>query len=401
MSRIQLFCGVSFALFLWSAIAAATADEPAKDPGHEQRKPKVFAIIFNMGYGGDNLPKDKAEFEKLAVACKEAHYNVILGKYEDWREEICRKHGLLMFVDLLVADHHVYRGLPAEVPKAKALCEKLKGNDAIYGYHLWSDVMKADGRSRDIANVHTWDPTHPTYCGSYRMKGNSGLVNPDLHGYYDFHFIRGGLWGHLNSAWNVSRSKDAYFLIYMAPAPGKIGIGNYNRLAYTDSVSIAYGLKGYLYHYAGGYAGDGKWDAQGQDLAKANGNVAPLGPELMKIGNPTDIYSTPMTVDSKNREHFPAAIPAGFKPVPADYWAQVEAGEVLIGAFKDDQKRDAAVLANHNIYMAQKMKLKAKDGKKVELFDRATKAWKVLNPADGTVTFDIEPGSFELIHAAN
>jgi len=375
----------------------ALAQEPAKDPGHDQRKPKIFAIIFNMGYAGNNLPQDKAEFEKLAIACKEAHYNVLLCKYEDWREEICRKHGLKIMVDLLVGENHVYKN----VAGAQALCEKLKGNDIVYAYHLWSDRMPVQGRNRDIANVHQWDPTHATYVGSYRMGGNHGLVNPDIHGYYDFHWKRGHLWTDLFGAWDVCKKKDCSFLIYMQSDPGLVGRGNYNRLAYTNSVSIAFGLKGMLYHYRHGtYAGNGQWDGLGQDLAKANGDVAPLGPELMKIGNPTDIYSTPITIDAKNRYPQAAAVPGGFKPVPEDFWAKFEGGEMVVGVFKDDQGRDALVLANHNAYIPQTVKIKLKDaGKMIELFDRETKAWKSLTPTDGVVSFEITPGSFQLVHA--
>lgn len=38
------------------------------------------------------------------------------------------------------------------------------------------------------------------------------------------------------------------FLIYVLSDPGLIGRGNYNRLAYTNSVSIAFGLNAMLYH---------------------------------------------------------------------------------------------------------------------------------------------------------
>jgi hypothetical protein len=400
MRRTMLVPVALLPLSLWIAVAPARAqDAAAKDPSHEQRKPKVFAIIFNMGYGGDAMPQDKEGFEKMVLACKEANYNVLLCKYDDWREEICRKHGMLMFVNLLDGAHHVYRS--PEV--TKALCEKLRGNDTIYGYHLWSDQVgkSLPGRNRDIANVHEWDPTHPNYVGTYRLGGNDGLVNPDLHGYYDFHWRRGGLWGHLNGAWGISKAKACSFLIYMQSDPGMVGKGNYNRLAYSNSVSIAYGLKGMMYHYRGGtYAGNGQWDELGKDLGKANGDVLPVGPELMKIGTPIDVYSTPISIDAKNRYPVdPPAVPGGFKAVPEDYWAKFESGEFVVGVFKDKDQRDAAVLANHNAYIAQSVKLRPKDGKTVELFDRESKSWQALTPADGVVQFEIGPGSFQLVHA--
>ena len=58
------------------------------------RSPDRFAIIFNMGYAGDHLPKDKAGFERLIRAIKSAHFNVVLCKWEDWRAKICKKHNV-------------------------------------------------------------------------------------------------------------------------------------------------------------------------------------------------------------------------------------------------------------------------------------------------------------------
>ncbi|MCE9546470.1 MAG: hypothetical protein K8T25_13270 [Planctomycetia bacterium] len=401
MSRIALTV-VCAAVVAWSSIAVR-ADEPAApavDPGHAQRKPKRFAIIFNMGYSGDALPKEKEDFEKLAKACKEANYNTLLCKYEDWRAEICKKYDLQIMVDLLVAENHVFRNPEG----AKKLCESLKGNDAVYGYHLWSDRVgkTVPGRNRDIANVHQWDPTHPNYVGTYVLGGNSGFVNPDLHGYYDFHFKRGGLWPHLLAASNISRTKDAYFLIYMASDPGRVGVGNVNRLMFTNSVSIACGLKGMLYHYRGGtYAGDGKWDTLGQDLAKANTDIAPMCVELMKIGNPTAIYSTPITIDINNRTPInPPAVPAPLVALPADFWTKIEGGECVIGAYKDDQAHDVVVLANHNAYKGQSMKVRLQGGaKSAELFDRKTAKWQPIAAADGVVAFEMGPGSFEMLRA--
>jgi hypothetical protein len=45
------------------------------------------------------------------------------------------------------------------------------------------------------------------------------------------------------------------------------------------------------------------------------------------------------------------------------------------------------------------VKLRPKDGKTVELFDRESKSWQALTPADGVVQFEIGPGSFQLVHA--
>ena len=340
-----------------AAPAAARAEDDTSDKS--KRRPKEFAIIYNMGYAGDHLPGDPVDFEKLILACKEAHYNVVLCKYTGRRAEICRKHGIKMMVDLLVGDHHVYKNLDA----AKALCESLRGSDVVYAYHLWSDRVGGTlaGRNRDINNVHQWDPNHAAYVGDYHVRAIGALENPDIIGYYDFHWKRQGHFRHLHRAWAAAQKTNASFLKYADGAPGRIGAGNYNRVLYTISTSIAFGLKGYTYHYVGGIdTNTWKWQTLGEDLKRVNAEVAPLGPELMRIGLPTAVYSTPITRTAKGRPTGGAApmVPPEFKPIPEDHWVRVAKGEAIMGAFKDDQGRDVLFLANHNSYQTQPMLLK-------------------------------------------
>lgn len=388
------------------AALAATVTARAEDGASEKtrRRPKEFAIIFNMGYAGDHLPEDAEDFEKLILACQAAHYNVVLGKYTDRRAEICRKHGLKIMVDLLVAEHHVYKNLDG----AEALCRSLRDSDAVYAYHLWSDRVGGTvaGRSRDINNVHQWDPNHATYVGDYHARAIGALENPDLIGYYDFHWKRGGHFRHLHRAWEAARKANAPFLKYADGAPGQIGKGNYNRVLYTITTSIAFGLKGYTYHYAGHYAGGldtntWQWQALGEDLQRVNAEVAPLGPELMKIGLPTAVYSTPITKTAKDRptgSETPIVPPPEFKPIPADHWVSVARGEAILGVFKDGEGRDALFLVNHNCYQTQPMQLKFNvPVKSASRFDRRRAEWVDLAPSGGSVDFEIPPAAGELI----
>jgi hypothetical protein len=117
-----------------------------------------------------------------------------------------------IMVDLLVGDHHIYKNVKA----AETLCKSLKGNDVVYGYHLWSDNIgnSYPGRSRNVKNVHGWDDSHPTYVGSYRMSRVSRVEDLDLLGYYDFHWKRGGHWSYLTKASRTASSKKAFFLRY-------------------------------------------------------------------------------------------------------------------------------------------------------------------------------------------
>lgn len=380
---------VSMALsFVCIVTASARADDAKPAPG--PLRPDRFAIVFNMGYAGDALPQDPAEFEALVRGMKEAHFNVVLCQYERQRAEICKKHGVQIFVDLLAPKHHVYKN----VAEAQKLCESLRGDPTIYAYHVWSDNIGETyaGRTRDVKNVHQWDPTHPVYVGTYRMSRVSRVESLDLFGYYDFHWTRGGHWQHLARAADVARAKDARFLRYCDPAVGVIGKGNPNRVGYTFATSIPFGLKGYLFHYAGGIIDPktGKLDALGEDLKKVNGRFAPIGAEILKLGNPEAVYSTAITVTAKNEPTgVDAAVPDGLSPVPEDFWFRAADGEVLLGLFKDGDGRDVLALAGHNPYKEQQVRLAfPRAVKTIEQFEPEERRWKAMgqDAQDATLT---------------
>jgi hypothetical protein len=376
-------------------VAIASIASASAEPG-SPRAPSRFAIIFNKGYGGDAMPKDPAEFEKLVVAVKEANFNVVLCSYDKTRAAICEKHGLQIFVDLLAPEHHVYKNEEA----CKKLCEKLRNDDAIYGYHLWSDNIAgtAAGRTRDVKNVQTWDETHPAYVGTYKMSKANSVQGMDLFGYYDFHWTRGGHWQHLKQAFALTKARQIPFLRYDAANPGLVGKGNPNRAGYTIATSIPFGLKGYMYHYAGGMIDkEYRLDALGKDVQKINATFASMGPELMKFSHPAAVYSTPISTDAKNDPLPKVEVPGGLQPVPKDAWFKVETGEVLIGVCKDQAKRDALILANHNPYRTQDVKIAIAGKAKVERFDRGEKAWITVPMTNGSVTIPVEDFAAELV----
>lgn len=358
---------------------------------------RPFGIIFQMGYAADRLPQDPASFEKLLLALKEANYNVVLCKHEPWREELCKKHGILMMVDLLVADHHVYKNAEG----AEKLCKSLRKSESIYAYHLWSDQIGSTikGRNRDLTNVRSWDPNHATYLGDRNARGIAGLQKPDLIGYYDFHWHRGGHWRHLLRAHAAAKKTNSQFLKYVHANPGKVSVGNYNRVLYTLSMSVACGLKGYTYHYVGQEIDTKtwKWNQLGKDLARANAVVAPLGSELIKLGQPEAIYSTPITKTAKNRPTGEdAAVPMEFQAIPADSNVQVLSGEAVVGRFAAENETEVFAFANHNAYEEQAMTIKVGKGTAYQ-FNRELKEWEQLEtPGDG-FAFSLPPAGIELV----
>ncbi len=401
MNALVNVCFVSllFAARLLAAPDAAGESTRETPAARLLRQPQRFAIIFNKGYAADFLPKDLAEFEKIVVAAKEAHFNVILCAYDEKRAEICRRHDLQMMVDLLVEEHHVYKNPEA----CRKLCESLRGNPTIYGYHLWSDNIagQAEGRSRDVRAVQEWDGTHPAYVGCYRMSKMSAVVGMDLFGYYDFHWKRGGHWKNLGAACSLAQARQAGFLRYDDAQPGIVGQGNPNRAGYTMATSIPFGLRGYMYHYRGGIVdADGRLDALGRDVQKVNAQFAPVGAELMRLSLPTAVYSTPISTDARNDEVAPAVVPGGLAAVPADADFAVRSGEVLIGVCADAAKREVLLLAGHNPYRAQEAVLELKGAKTAKFFDRAKGAWQPLVITGGQVRVPVAEYAVELVRVA-
>jgi hypothetical protein len=143
-----------------------------------------------------------------------------------------------------------------------------------------------------------------------------------------------------------------------------------------------------------------KWRALGEDLKRVNAEVAPLGPELMKIGLPSAVYSTPITKTAKDRPTGSEApvVPPEFQPIPKDHWVQVAKGEVIVGVFQDDQGQDALFFANHNCYQTQPVELKFKvPVTSVSRFDRQRSEWVDLTKSDAAVRFEVPPAAGELI----
>ncbi len=381
--------------------APAGGETPAS--GTTARRPEQFMLLFNFGYGGDDLfPKDKATYEKLIQEVKAGNFTAIMGTYADWKVEICRKHGLKFVVNLLTGDHHVYKSPET----ARKLCESLRGHDAIWGYHLFSDTNSktAAGRDRDIKNVHQWDPTHPTFVGFYKTSGMSRLTEPDVLGYYDFHWKRGPHvhFPHLLAYAKLARQREAVFYRWLRVTSGLPEKGNFNRNLYTANTSIACGLKGVFWFIGQEMMNRKTWEfnGYGRDIIKVNTELKHLGPEIVKLGNPVAIYSTPTTKSLKDREKGKndPPVPKPLQAIPADCWVQVDAGEAVLGLFQDDRKRDAVFVANHNTYAPQQMKLRFTPAPRtVEMLDRKQGTWRKLELAAGAVSFPLAEAAGELL----
>lgn len=400
---------LSFLLPTLVTLAAQTMpEEQARLEKQRCPKPGEFALVFSAGYAGNSLPTDDAKFEALLVKLKEGHFNTVHTTFTDKRLELCKKHGLKLMIDFLAPEHHVYKS----PEKCQAIAEKLRGNLDVWGYNIWNDPIgkTGEGRRRDVNNVRQWDPTHPAYIGTYRTAGTRHLANADLLGYYDFHWERGrdSHFGHLQHFSRLARDNNAWFYSWLATTAGQPGKGNFNRSLYSANTSIACGQKGILWFLGGKLMSLDRleWTEAGKDILKVQAEIAPLVQELAKIGNPSAIYSTPITRTMNNDPLPPEQkerMPPGLEQarIPAEFPIQAKAGEFVMGVFQPDagKKVGALFLANHNAYMEQAVELLLR-GVKLEQYVRKTRRWEPLPVAGDIARVSLTPGGGELLRFA-
>jgi len=397
-----------------SVLAAAASMLPAQEgataadkAAAAKRQPKAYLAIFMNGYGSDTMPKEDAPFEKLLqIITKEGHFNAIMCQYSPAREELCKKYNVLMIVDLL-ASPHVYK----ETQQCEELLKKLQSSSTVAAYHLWSDRFgkQGAGRARDIDNVHKWDPNHATFSGTYDGAGIRYLGTSDFVSNYDFSWERGPHknFKNLLAQWNAAKPNNTRLGRYCAGAPGIPGKGNFNRLLYIQTTSIACGLRAACWHIASGMMDMGDsfdLNQAGKDLAAVNAWIEPMREEIAKIDLPEAIYSTPWTKDQgdkpvEQKDGKPAMPPAlENNTFPSDFWLQPVSGEFVMGVSKYNYTdKDVVFIANHNAYAAQDVKIKLTKLVKPRLFNRATAKYGDLPVTDGVFSLKLEPAGGAIV----
>ena len=354
--------------------------------------PTEYASVFTFGYMNDIMPKTPEAFEKLLVKIKAGGFNVIHCAYKDWRLELCRKHGVKMMVDLLARPYRFF----TDRERVKALCIKLRGDKAVWGYNLWNDRFgpHGPGLNQRMVRIRTWDPTHPTFAGTYRTIGIKHLRNTDCFGYYDYHWTRGrhNNFLHLSIYRYWVMRRNAIFLRWTDVTCGKGYKQIRRRAMYTINTSIAWGMKGSLWFLGQNMVkGDG-WSDAGRAITEVNHEVMPMRKWIMKIGNPSTVVSTKVKGRSGK-----LALPKYTSAVPKDFWLQPTAGEFLMGVFQDALKQDYIFCANHSISAAQTATIQSAKPIAAELFDRKKATWTPLKVTDNTFTFKIAPSGGELL----
>ena len=342
-------------------------------------------------------------FENLLVNMKKAGFNTIYCVHRDWRVDLCRKHGIKMMVDVLAWKEGVetdIRRNEQQRARVKQICEKSRGDDAIWGYNIWNETLSyfghPDGKSIDdyIWMLKRWDPTHPVWMGTYRVSyANGPKSKPGVHAYYDYAWQRGFVWHFADLKW------------YSNYVPGQKGVigqwemgSDYHRNSYKLNTSIPFGMKVVIWFIGGPFDAKGDIDPKHRfyHLVKIGQEMSPLYKELGKFGMPEAVYSTTTTKSETNQPKTPG-LPWNLRGFPEKYWLRIVEGEVLCGFFRYANGDDAIYVANHNAFADQQVHVALQgDGVKkstLEIFDRAAGQWKKLDKG----TFSLRAAGGELL----
>jgi len=409
MNRVIFLTTVFVCVALLCDTTALGAEKPKPDPKANKppAPPKEFAVVLSPGYGTiDHFSSDPKVFENLLINMKKTGFNTIHCVYRPWRIPLCRKHGVKMMVDILAWKDDVKLDIrrPKQRPDVEAMCRKLRGEEGVWGYNLWNEKLPffgyPDKKNIDqyIAMIKAWDPTHPIWLGTYRVSyANAPKEKPGIHAYYDYHWQRGFMWHFADLQWYMGhcRNMDGHI--------GRWILGsNYNLNSYTLNTSIPFGLKVCIWFIGGPFDKAGNIDTKHRfyHFVRIGQERKALYPDLMKIGRPTAVYSTP-TVKSESNKDKKKDVPWRLPPFPKEHWLQVRTGEALLGFFKYPNGDDAVYVANHNAYAPQEMTLvltQKSDAKAtVELLDRKTGKWRRLKSTGAAVSFTLGAAGGELL----
>jgi len=357
-----------------------------------------------MPANGVPLTDDPAIFEKLVVHAKQAGYNTLYCAFRDYRLELCRKHGVKLMIDVLAGDAATRTDIrqPAQREKLRKICEKLQGDNAVWGYNLCHGPLDrfapegSDAINQCLALLRTWDSSHPVWVASSayppldKIQGTAGVLacvaNPadrDLESCDQT----------LAEGFALSQTRiDVLGRTFVSNGDGR-------RLRYAINTSLASGVKAIYWTDAGPLnAQTGELDAS-HPLLSLLREIGPLAHEIAEIDRPQAVYATSKALGDAPK--MPGTETRHLSPIPVDCWAQVVSGEAIVGFFKYDSGYEALLVANRSAQRPQRMVFEVNasgdTAPSVELLNRKTGQWDKLTVNNNRFEFNVTPGGGELL----
>lgn len=344
-------------------ISVAMACASVGEPQSTHWRMDGFVVSLWGGPGNAELARCLAE---------DAHFNTVMGGVS-WTPaggtdllDLAHKHGMrvLMKVD------------------PKSITEETIRHPGLWGYFVFDEPVQQKVTYAEIlpsvAAHRAVDRSHPVYINLNNADDPVAFIEtirPDLlsidryqwwYGREDYvplleRYRRLSLEHGIPLIWWVEANADANRSNYPE--------GNERMLRQSVYTALAYGVKG-IQWFGWGEAcswepkGEGRWGLKpaGEDVAAINAELRVLGPALVRLKS-VGVFHTP-------------PLPAGASPVPDSCWVQATGGTLVLGLFRDAERRDYVLAVNRDHESPCTVALKLKRGDRlVRRLERRSGDW--------------------------
>ena len=350
--------------FILATLLAATFNASAKD------LPEFMIFTYEVGL-------TEANVKTLAGA----DFNTLYGPAD--KLDLCKKYGLKLMIP--------HPGLETAA--------RLRGNPDIWGYDIMDEPISLKQLYEAADSVRVYreaDPTHLTFVNLNQKAGHwttlfIDTVQPDFLSYDEYPWWYGGIyewftgqqpqfvkleqhrdaalaaglpltvWREVNIQRNVPGSPDRNWITPPDNAP---------KLRQNIYATLTYGAKGILW-FMGSLLFDqktGELNETGRQVAALNRELKTLGPVLFPLTSTGVFHTDP--------------VPDGSRKVSPDHWVQPVGDDLVMGTFRDPEKREYVMVANKSWQQprqaALRFRLFLEEVASVERLDKLTGEWKPL-----------------------
>ncbi len=351
----------------------------------------VFALVAVTAAAFPAAARDLPEFmiftygvdltEPNVKALAGAGFNTVYGPAD--KLDLCRKYGLKLMI-------------PHPGPEA---AKGLRSNPDVWGYDVMDEPISLKELHAAADSVRLYreaDPTHLTFVNLNQKAGYwidffLDTVKPDFLSYDAYPWWFGGiyewftgqqalfvkleqhrdaalaaglpltLWNEVNVGVDASTNFDKNWITPPDNAP---------KIRQNIYATLVYGAKGVLW-FTGQLLFDkptGEINETGRQVAAINQELKLLGPVLLPLRSTGVFHTDP--------------VPDGSRKVSPDHWVQPVGKDLVLGTFRDPEKREYVMVANKNWQFPREASLQFRlfleEVAAVELFDKHSGAWKPL-----------------------
>lgn len=314
--------------------------------------------------------------EKNLKILSEADFNIVYGPAD--KLDLCKKYGLKLMIPR------------PGIETAK----RLRGDPGVWGYDIRDEplTLKATYETADSVKAYrAADPTHMTFVNLFGKAGHwvklsIDIVQPDFLSYDHYLWWFGGInrWftgedgyyvkleqfreeailaGLPLTVWNEVNVKYQEGPNWITPPD------NDKKIRLLTYASLAYGVKGILWFYGPPlFDKTGEFNETGRQVAAINHELKQLGPVLLPLTSTGVFHTPPFT--------------RGSRQTTPDYWVQPLGKDLVMGTFRDKEKKEYVMVVNKDWKSSQKATLQFQLWQQVvnsvEMLDKHTGEWKTL-----------------------